>query len=139
MTDGLDQALAGAGLALLAADTSLTVYDGKVPAGTTPPYVLVYTSVDHPSEDEDNPVSGLTRVWLARWICHCVGGFGEDGSAARAVAQRVRTALLDVRPTVSGLSCGLIRFESGDPPQRDETTGSLLMDVVVTYRCKATS
>jgi hypothetical protein len=31
-------------------------------------------------------------------------------------------------------------MESGEqPPQRDETTGSLVMDTVVTYRCRATS
>jgi hypothetical protein len=56
------------------------------------------------------------------------------------VAQRVRTALLDVRPTIAGLSCGLIRLE-GDPlpPQRDETTGVLVMDAIETYRLRATN
>jgi hypothetical protein len=141
MTDGLDQALANAGLNLLRADVgppALVVHDGKVPNGSTPPYVLVYTTVDRPSEDEDNPGNGQSRVWLARWICHCVGA-GEDGVAARAVAQRVRTALLDVRPVISGLSCGLIRSEPATPPQRDESTGDLVMDLVATYRLKATS
>jgi hypothetical protein len=97
----------------------------------------VYTTLSRPSDDPDNSSDGKTRVWIARWICHCVGG---NAMAARAMAERVRTALLDVRPTVAGLSCGLIRMD-GDPPppRRDETTGALVMDAVETYRLRATS
>lgn len=140
MTDGLDQALVGVGLTLLGADTSLTVYDGKVPDPTPDidanPYVLVYSYVSRPSEDPDNSLLGRSGVWVARWICHCVGG---NAAAVRAVAQRVRTQLLDVRPTVAGLSCGLIRWEDSQPPQRDETTGVLVMDAVEVYALRATS
>jgi hypothetical protein len=142
VTDGLDQALANAGLALLRADVgppALVVFDGKVPGGSTPPYVLVYTSVERPAEDEDNAADGRSRVWVVRWICHCVGS-GEDAAAARGVAQRVRAALLDARPSIANLSCGPIRQEPGSPPpQRDESTGVLVMDAIVTYRLKATS
>lgn len=143
ITDGLDQALANAGIALLQADLgppALVVCDGVVPNGTTPPYVLVYTTVTRPSDDPDNSGDGKTRVWVVRWICHCVGG---TATSARAVAQRARTALLDVRPTVAGFSAsavGPIRMEGdSQPPQRDETTGALLMDAVETYRLRATS
>ncbi len=138
MTDGLDQALANAGLALLTADTSLVVFDGVVPNPTPPPpFCVVYTSVNRPSEDPDNSADGLSRVWSAAWIVHCVGG---DATAARAVAQRVRTALLDVRPVISGLSCNRIRMDpDSPPPQRDETTGVVVMDAVSTYRLRATS
>lgn len=140
MTDGLDQALYSAGLALLTADASLTVYDGVVPAGATPPYVVVYGTVARPSDDPNNAVDGRTHVWVPRWICHCVGG---NASAARAVAQRVRSALLDVRPTVAGFTAdavGPIRLE-GDPtpPTKDETTGVVVMDQVETYRLLATN
>lgn len=142
ITDGLDQAITNAGLNLLRADLgppALVVYDGKVPNGATPPYVVVYAILSRPSEDPDNALDGRTRVWVARWICHCVGG-GEDAVAARAVQQRVRTALLDVRPSVAGLTCGPIRTEGDEqPPQRDESTGALVMDAVVTYRVRATS
>ncbi len=142
ITDGLDQALVGAGLALLSADLgppALVVCDGFVPAGTPVDggYVLVYSTLERPSDDPDNAFDGRSRVWVARWICHCVGG---TASASRAVAQRVRTRLLDATPVVSGLVCGPIRMESGEqPPQRDETTGAPVMDSVVTYRCRATS
>lgn len=142
ITDGLDQALANAGIALLQADLGpppLVVYDGVVPATASANggYVLVYTTISRPSDDPDNALVGRTGVWVVRWICHCVGG---TASGARAVAQRVRTALLDVRPTVAGLSCGLIRMEGdSQPPQRDETTGVLVMDAVETYRLRATN
>lgn len=140
MTDGLDQALVNAGLTLLNADPltpALVVYDGAVPSPTpAPPYVVVYTTVDRPSEDPDNSADGRTRVWVTRWVCHCVGA---DAVAARAVAQRVRTQLLDVSPTIVGLSCGKIRQEQSQPPQRDETTGVLVMDAVYVYRLKANS
>lgn len=141
MTDGLDQALANAGLALLALDLGpppLVVFDGVVPNGTSvnAGYVVVYTSVDRPSDDPDNPLNGQSRVWVARWICHCVG---STAPAARAVAQRVRTQLLDVRPVITGLSTGPIRWEQSTPPQRDETTGGLVMDAVEIYRLRATS
>lgn len=137
MTDGLDQAITGTAFALLATDSSLTVYDGAVPNGATRPYALLYTTLSRPSEDLDNAADGQTRVWVARWICHCVG---DNAAAARAVAQRVRTQLLDVQPSVAGLACGLIRMEGDEqPPQRDESTGVLVMDAVVTYRLRANS
>lgn len=141
MTDGIDQALANVALTLLIADTGppqLVVFDGVVPANTSvnAGYVLVYSYLSRPSEDPDNPLNGLTKVWNQRWILHCVGG---TASAARAVAQRARTALLDVRPVVAGLACGLIRLEDSQPPQRDETTGVPVMDAVSTYRLRATS
>lgn len=136
MTDGLDQALAATAIALLVADTSLVVCDGFVPNGTLPPYVLVYTSLGRPSADPDNSLDGRSRVFTARWYCHCVGG---NAQAARAVAQRVRTALLDVRPVVAGLQCGMIR-EQPDPPApvRDEMTGALVMDALEIYELRAT-
>lgn len=141
ITDGLDQAVANAGLALLAADIgppALRVYDGAVPAGTSAAagYVLVYTYIERPSEDPDNGLGGRSRVWVARWVCHCVGA---TAVAARGVAQRVRTALIDVQPTIAGLTTGLIRLEQAIPPERDETTGVLVMDAVETYRLRATS
>ncbi len=138
MTDGLDQLLANAGLALLNADPGLVVFDGAVPNPTpAPPYAVVYTTVTRPSEDPDNSANGLSGVWVASWIVHSVGG---NAAAARAVAQRVRTALLDVRPVIAGLSCNRIRMDpDAPPPQRDESTGSVVMDAVNTYRLRATS
>lgn len=139
MTDGLDQALAQVALDLLATDVQLVTYDGAVPSNPTPspPYCVVYTTMSRPSDDPDNALDGRSGVWVVRWIVHCVGANAE---ASRAVAQRVRTQLLDVHPTVVGLSCQRIRMDGdASPPQRDETTGSLVMDSIVTYRLRATS
>lgn len=140
MTDGLDQALAQVPFTLLAADPlspALVVYDGVVPNPTPAgPYVLVYTFVSRPSDDPDNSADNRSRVWVARWFTHSVG---ESASAARAIAQRVRTQLLDVRPVIAGLSCGFIRMEVAQPPVRDEKTGTLLMDQIDIYLLRATS
>lgn len=142
MSDGLDQAIANSALTLLSAALGaltppIPVYDGKVPDGSPPRYVLVYTTIDRPSDDPANAVDGRSRTFVARWICHCVGG-GDNAVAARAVAQQVRTALLDVRPAITGLSPGLIRLEQSQPPQRDEQTGDLVLDAVEVYRLHAT-
>lgn len=138
MTDGLDQALIDAGLNLLRADLgppALVVFDGKVDDPTPkPPYVLVYTTVEWPDGAPADSLDGLSGSPVVRWICHCVGG---NEIAARAVAQRARTQLLNQRPTIPGLNLGLIKQEQADPPTKDETTGSLVMDAVCVYRLGA--
>jgi hypothetical protein len=138
MTDLLDQAVVNAVFAQLALDTSLVVYDSVVPSNPTPtpPYCVVYTHVMRPDEDKDNPLTGRSAVWLVRFITHAVG---SNAVAARAVTQRVRTQLLDFRPVVTNMTCGLVRMEDAQPPQRDESTGALVMDAITTYRLRATS
>lgn len=112
----------------------LTVHDGKVPDAAPLPYVVLHTVVAHPPADQSPDSSNLdfasNGVW-ARCYLHSVGG---NAQAAREVANRVSVALLDVTPTVAGRSCGPIRWEDGQPPQRDETTGVLVMDLVDVYR-----
>jgi len=144
VTDGLDQALQHVALDLLNADTELTVYDGFVPPGAISagvplaPFVVVYTDITRPSESASGAqyLDGRSSHWTAAWYCHCVGGNAE---AARAVAQRVRTALLDVAPTVAGVACGLIREVNSTPPTRDETTGVLVMDALRVYELYASA
>lgn len=145
MTDGFDQALVAAGIALLRAELgppALTVYPGGVPnlaPAAAPPYVVVYTSVEWPPSDTDS-LDGLSGSPTVRWICHCVGGGAgatpEDAEiAARAVGQRVRTALLNKRLVIAGLNLGLIRQEPGaGVPTRDDSTGVPVMDLIVVYR-----
>lgn len=132
MADTLDEDHAQAALALLDADPALTVFDGKVPDGTIPPYVLVYTEVSRPSGDGGvaNTLTGTSATFLVRWTCHCVG---ETAAAARAVAMRVRVALLDQRPVINGRNCGPIRQDEVLAPNRDETTGRLVMDAISIY------
>jgi hypothetical protein len=134
MTDGRDQAMADAGLNLLRADIgppALVVFDGPVSAGQQPPYVRVYTHIEWPADDPNNALDGVSGRAVVRWYCHCVG---SNDTAARAVAQRVRTQLLDKRPAVAGMVPGMIRHEQSIPPVPDETTGVPVLDTVNVYR-----
>jgi hypothetical protein len=138
VTDLLDQAFFNACFGLLTADPLLTALDGQVPTGTGPPYALVYFSLARPSDDPDNAMDGRSRVWVALFDVHCVGGTPK---ASRAVAQRVRTNWLDLRPVVPGLVTQPIRMDGEEPPpQKDETTGTVtaVWDTTVSYRCRAT-
>jgi hypothetical protein len=148
VTDGYDQALVAGGIALLRADASLTVYPGGVPNLTppaVPPYVVTYASVEWPPSDADS-LDGLAGTPTVRWITHSIGG-GVPGAtpedaeiAARAVGQRVRTALLNKRLVIAGLNLGLIRQEPGaGVPTRDDSTGVPVMDLIVVYRTIATT
>ena len=134
--DLLDEAHARAALDPLEADGGLTVYEGVVPADPTtgqavpPPYVLVYTSVQWPSQGDGKTLDGRTGMCVTRWYCHCAGASDQ---AARAVAGRVRQLLLDRQPAIAGRSCGFIRQEASPPPSRDQTIGSLVQDIVSVY------
>lgn len=121
---------ANAWLALLAPEPNLTVYDGAVPTGAAAPYALGYfTGSREPGTG--NALDGASREFLSRAIFHCVGA---DQIAARAIAAKVESRLLDIRPVIIGRSCGFIRQESVLDPVRDESTGPVVMDMVTVYR-----
>jgi hypothetical protein len=134
------QAHANAVLALLNAASgtpALTVLDGSVPQGTNRPYVLVYLSDRTPGAADaadSTPLQGDSDRLVTTVYCHCVGA---DAIAARAVAQRVRGALLNVTPAIAGRVCWPIRSTEDQPPQRDETTGPVVMDLVSMYRLES--
>jgi len=132
----LDVDLVNVGLDLLRADTELIVFDGVVPnPAPLPPYVLVYSTVSKPTDDDAiGSLDGLSRRFVVRWICHCVG---ETQQASREVAQRVSNALLDRRPQVTGCTPGFIRDEQDDPPVRNEQLGYPIFDAVHVYRLNA--
>ena len=109
----------------------LVVLDGYVPTGTTPPYVLVYFADNDPEDAESRSAEDAPGRYVVWAYCHSVGG---NADAARKVGDRVRTALLGAVPAVAGRSCFPIRREDGGPPDRDESTGVLVMDKVDVYR-----
>jgi hypothetical protein len=113
---------------------ALVVYDGKVPNGTGAPYVLVYVDDTDPEFADSRPLTGASQRYVMRATCHSVGA---NALAARMVADRVRTALLDVVPTVTGRTCLPIRREDGQPVDRDETTGIAVFDKVDVYRVES--
>lgn len=128
---------ANAVLALLDADNAspaLVVLDGLVPQGQSAPYVLVYFDDSDPELAESRPLTGASQRYVLRAICHSVA---VNQKSSRAISQRVRAALLDVVPTVTGRVCAPIRREDSQPTQRDETTGTALFDSVSVYRLES--
>ncbi|MDP9145660.1 MAG: hypothetical protein M3N43_13390 [Actinomycetota bacterium] len=138
MADLVDDLLIEAGMALLRADTGLTIYpdlDGVTPDTAAPPYVRVYPYIERPPDAGGNNLNGTSGTWTVRWICHCVAA---NERAATAVAMRVRVALLDARPTVAGRECGLIRHDGSAPPRRDSDLGYQVFDLIEMYRLTST-
>lgn len=136
MADLLDKAHADAGLGLLIADAGLTVFDGKVPDPTPdPPYVIVYVIVEWPRDGIGTALTSTQVTVTTSYYCHCIA---ETAAGSRAVAMRVRAALLNARPVISGRNCGPIKQIEAAPPQRDETTGRLVMDSVGVYEFTST-
>ena len=125
------------------ADPALVVYDGKVPTNPStgksvpPPYVVVYLTVQTPSAEMPPDSTSLDmdsdRVVLRAYL-HSVGA---NAQAARMVADRCRTQLLGVTPTIAGRECWPIRQDEGLPATRDESTGTLVMDQVDVYRLES--
>jgi hypothetical protein len=121
--------------AALPVTPALIVYDGQTPKpeDLAPEYVLVYMYTTRPNGTSLNSASDRA---VTRAVCHCVGG---DAMAARAVAGRVASALLDVRPTIAGRVCFPIRDDgSAQPPRPDKSIpGLIFMDQIVTYRLES--
>lgn len=120
-------------LATAAGSPALVVCDGQVPDGTLPPYALVYFYIETPDglvAPDKVPLTFDSDVIDARAYVHCVG---SNAVAARAVAGRVRSAVLNVTLSIAGRSCFPIRWREGQPPQRNEETGVLVMDLVDVY------
>jgi hypothetical protein len=130
------QAHANAVLGLLvppSVPATTAVLDGAVPDGTAKPYLLVYMYLITPDGLQAPDAVSLnfdSDVADFRIYCHCVG---DNAVAARAVSDQARLALLNVTPSVASRSCFPIRWHEGNPPQRDEGTGLLVMDQVDVY------
>lgn len=129
-----DAAHAAAFLALLNAAVGsppLVVHDGAVPQGAVPPYVVVYFADADPIDSPSTHLTGEARRHITDAYCHSVG---DNAGSVRVVGGRVRGALLNITPTISGRKCWPIRRTDGQPAQRDETTGRLRADKVDIYR-----
>lgn len=138
MTDTLDRDLIDAALAPLRADATsaggvYAVYpdaEGFVPERPTAPYMRVYSHTEWPKEGDANGLDGLSVSATTRWYVHCVG---ETEYAAAALAMRARTVLLNLRPTITGRTCGLVYMEAAEPTNRSELGASALYDRPVVY------
>lgn len=125
------QAHADALLALARAapgSPALTVYDGPPPDGATPPYAVAYIYVETP--DATSMTDEADHI-VARMYTHAVGA---NSTAARAVAQRLRGQLLNAKPTIAGRNVAAIAQEQGNVPEKDTSTGVLVMDQLDVWR-----
>ncbi len=107
-------------LALISADTNVTVYDGRVPNEPTLPYVVVRTDTGR-RERSALPASS-DRLTLRIWAT----SVGLTRTSAQVVSERVTAALLDVRPTVASRSCFPITSVNSQPARVDDVVQSLV-------------
>lgn len=128
MTDTLDEAHAQVAFGLLAANGNLLhVFDGVVADLTEPPYVLIYSRVAWPRDGIGTALTGTQVTITTTWTCHCVG---LTPALARAVQMQVRSSLLNVRPVITGRNCSPIKQVDAMDPDRDNTTGRVVMDAI---------
>lgn len=104
------QAHATAVLSLLA---GLPVHDGAVPANPTYPYAVVYLNAGT-AHEVDLTFDSDEQVYDVQVTC-----VGATAAAARITADRVRAALLDQTPTVTGRACWPIRLEASQTARED--------------------
>lgn len=122
---------------MLYAITNHTTYDGKVPDGIKPPYTVVYFTIQTPGGEQAPDAVDLvgdSDVINLNIYAHNVGG---NAQAARNMSWKVRAALLNVKPVVAGRVCHPIRQVDGAPPVKDESTGTLIMDLADVYRLRS--
>lgn len=98
---------------------NLTVFDTIVPASPTFPYVVVFTGAPR-SEDSDR-ASGDTSTADHEFQTTVVG---TNADQVRLLSEWVRTALLDVRLTVTGRRVTRIKPLSSTDPRVDNDVPS---------------
>ena len=112
----------------------LTVHDGRVPDGDTPPYVLVRFTFQHLGADVRPDASNLSFDSRALQCTARLYSVAANAQAARALTNRVAVALLDWTPTVAGRSCSPMRHIDSFEPQPDESTGAAYFQLGDDYR-----
>lgn len=109
----------------------MTVYREKIPAGVERPYFRVYFHLEYAESESMLHTSDRAVAWM---YVHCVG---DNDASASITAKAGRDALLDVIPTVTGRTCFPIRLDHSQPPQPDESLGTLVMDQIDVYRLES--
>ncbi|SCL21706.1 hypothetical protein [Micromonospora inyonensis] len=130
-----DDPHATAFLSLLRAVPGLRVFpdgEGGTPTATTAlPYVVAWISVRY---DLGPTIEGRSSRGVATATVHSVGA---NDTAARITAGRVRVALLDVVPAMTGRRPYPIRQDASLPPDVDESTGRRVFDQIDQYRLES--
>jgi hypothetical protein len=124
---------AAAFLALLTG-AGLTSYDSIVLGAPPEKYVLIYPHFQTPDGSAAPDALSLTlaSTVLDAWMY--VHSVSSTPASARAVAARVRTAVLDQALTVTSRTCFPLRWREGQPVRRDEDIpGDPVFDQVDVY------
>lgn len=100
----------------------LTVFDAKVPvtsAGAIPdrPYVVVYGPSDGQGTSRVDSLAG-TSGWVDGIVQTTV--VADNAEACRVIAAKVKAALADVTPTITGRVTFPIRHDDSLPIRRDD-------------------
>ena len=129
--DELDELHGRVVLDILTNDANQPVYNNAAPDNVTPPYLYVFSHIYWPGNGSDGQnFEMVTNQCQSRSFVHCVG---ETDESARALSNRVRQLLVNVKPVIAGRSCSLIQQESSNTPDKDERSGSTIFDAVASY------
>jgi hypothetical protein len=111
----------------------LTLLDGQVPDSTSLPYVLLRYRFASPDATESPDKTDLSFDQAAVRLEVTAHSVATTARGARIVADRVRSALLNVTPAVTGRSAFPIRHVDGQDPRLDEETERVVFDQVDVY------
>lgn len=100
---------------LATAAGAVTVYDGRVPTEPGDRYAIFWPDI---GTVRALTVCGVSDDAVFRWQVTTVA---PDRQQAAWLAERLRDATVDVRPSVDGWACGQIKHTYSQPPQHDET------------------
>jgi hypothetical protein len=113
---------------------ALTAHDGRVPDGAVPPYLLVRFTARALGARDRPDASDLVMRSLPLEVTARIYAVSGNARGARALTQRVMTALLDWEPMVPGRSCSPMRhLDSWETPP-DEQTGVTYAELGDEYR-----
>lgn len=91
--------------------STVRLYEGRVPDNPTLPYAVLWADIGTATR------TTLAAISDRRDVAFQITSVGLDADGCRSVAERVRTALLDQRPTVAGRTSNPI-VQTGAQPLR---------------------
>lgn len=106
---------------------TVRIYEGNVPDGAALPYAVLWLNNGNALR------STLATVSDRRDVEFQVTSVGIDPEGARSVAERVRTAVLDRRPTVTGRRANPITQTVSEPLRVDRDVAPHRLYVVDAY------
>lgn len=113
--------------------TDAAVYDAHVIDDPPDRYVVVYPA---PAMRSAMDLAHTSDVQYLEWRVTCVGGTRAE---VEWLATRTRDALVDVKPAVPGLSCGVIEQTDSQPIRPDTNIpGRLVLYSTDGYQMHAT-